>query len=257
MENGKTNETVVLDTSPPTHLEILETSPATDVACQLVRHVRSALEQVVTTDATKLAPEVLTMWGMSGRKYRCFINSLVEKTPAPRYLEIGSFTGSSLCSAIFGNNVDAVAIDNWSQLTDWAEGGSSHQFLANLARFKGAARVSFLERDCREVDYQDLARILGSFNVYFYDGPHSTEEQYDGVARVQPALTPSYVQIVDDWNWDWVRQGTLSAMTDLGLRIEFMAQLRTTLDGTSAPPPLYEKSDWHNGYCIAVVSRPS
>lgn len=50
---------------------------------------------------------------------------------------------------------------------------------------------------------------------------------------MQPALTSSYVQIVDGWNWPWVRQGTLSAMTDLGLRIEVMAQVRTTLNNES------------------------
>lgn len=251
MENAK-KEAVVLETSPPAHLEILETSPPTDSGYHLLHWVRRALEQALTTDATKLPPEVLTMPGMSGRKYRSFINSLVEMTPVPRYLEIGSWAGSTLCSAIFGNKVDAVAIDNWSQM-----GGPADKFFANLARFKGAARVSFLERNCHEIDYQDLARILGPSNLYFYDGPHTIEDQYDGVVKVQPALTPSYVQIVDDWNWDWVRHGTLSAMTDLNLRIEFMAQLRTSLDGTDAPPPRYQDSDWHNGYCIAVVTRPS
>jgi len=233
-------------------LEVFEISPATDAACYLSRGVRCALEQVVTTGATKLPREVLTMPGMSGRKYRSFINSLIEQTPEPRYLEIGSWAGSTLCSAIFGNDVDAVAIDNWSEF-----GGPANQFFTNLARFKGAARVSFLEQDFRNVDFQNLVSIFGLFNLYFFDGPHSSKNQYDGIVKVQSALTPSYVQIVDDWNWAEVRDGTLSAIADLSLRIEFMAQVRTTLDGKHAPWPHSENSDWHNGCCIAVVSRPS
>jgi hypothetical protein len=236
-----------------THFELLEisSSSAVDAGSELSQVVRQALERALT-GTTKLSPEVLAIAGMSGRKYRCFINNLVEQLPAPRYLEIGSWAGSTLCSAIFGNKVDAVAIDNWSQF-----GGPSDKFFAHLSKFKGTARVSFLEQDFRAVDYTGLGGTLGPFNVYLFDGPHTFKDQYDGVVITQPALVTPYVQIVDDWNWPNVRKGTLKAIADLGLRIEFMAQIRTSLDDQHAPPPNGQNSDWHNGYCISVLSRPA
>jgi hypothetical protein len=206
--------------------------------------VRRALDRAIAQEG-KLSEEVLALPGMSGRKYRRFINNLVETLPVPRYLEVGSWAGSTFCSAIFGNDVDAVAIDNWSQF-----GGPADQFYHHLAKFKGMARVSFLEQDFRQVDYASLGRVFGPFNVYCYDGSHTLEDQYDGIMEVQPALSCSYVQVVDDWNWSQVREGTLKAISDLRLRVDFMVEIRTSEEG-----PRYQDSDWHNGYCICVLTR--
>ena len=62
---------------------------------------------------TKLSDEIKFMPGMSGKKYRYFINNFVSQTDNPRYLEIGSWTGSTVCSALYGNAAKAVCIDNW------------------------------------------------------------------------------------------------------------------------------------------------
>ena len=41
------------------------------------------------------------MEGLSGRKYRSLINNLIQKIKDPRYLEIGTWLGSTACSAAF------------------------------------------------------------------------------------------------------------------------------------------------------------
>src|SRR5271167_4709882 len=120
------------------HVTILDATSTMKVRSEIPGLVRKALEQSLD-GVSKLVPEILAIPGMSGRKYRYFINNLIEPFPAPRYLEVGSWAGSTLCSAIYGNDVDAVAIDNWSQF-----GRPSEHFLRHLSLFKGAARVSFL-----------------------------------------------------------------------------------------------------------------
>ena len=75
----------------------------------------------------KLPDWLKFMDGMSGRKYRYLINNLVEGLPDARYLEVGSWAGSTACSAIYGNNVKATCIDDWSH---W--GGPKQQFLENM-----------------------------------------------------------------------------------------------------------------------------
>ena len=62
---------------------------------------------------TKIPDWIKFMSGMSGKKYRYFINNFVSLTDNPRYLEIGSWTGSTVCSALYGNTAKAVCIDNW------------------------------------------------------------------------------------------------------------------------------------------------
>ena len=211
----------------------------------LARKTRLALDRAMASDS-KITKDVLEIRGMSGKKYRHFINNLIESIDNPRYLEVGVYAGSTLCSAIFGNRVTATAIDNWTHTEQPIEG-----LFTNLARFKGPdARVSFLDRDFRQVDFA----TLGIHDVYLFDGPHSDTDQYDGVVIAQPALAQEYVLIVDDWNWKTVRNGTWRAIKDLGLRFDVIAEIRTAADGEN-PPVAFQFSDWHNGYLIAAVSK--
>src|SRR5262249_50735803 len=150
----------------------------------------------------------LDLEGMSGRRYRLFANALIRLIPNPRYLEVGVWEGSTLCSAIAGNRVQAVAVDNWSQF-----GGPRERFLENLRRFGAASEVTVIECDFRTVRFADYGR----FNVYLYDGPHSAIDQHDGLALVLPALDRMFVLIVDDWNLADVRAGTRSAIDRLDL----------------------------------------
>lgn len=197
---------------------------------------------------TKLPPEILTLPGMSGQSYRRFINNLMATLPS--YMEVGSWVGSTLCSAIHGNNVTALAIDDWSEFD-----GPSWVFLRHLSACKGKARVSFIERDCRKIDYGKLAASFEPFAVYLFDGPHDWWDQYHGIIRAQPMLAPCYVQIVDDWNFARVRQATRKAISDLNSRVALSIEVRTTLNDEHAPEPTQERSDWHNGVFIAVVEK--
>ena len=211
----------------------------------LVTALREAYAQALT-DETRLTETVLALEGMSGRRYRKFINALVGRIPAARYLEVGSWTGSTLCAAVHGNRARAFAIDNWSMF-----GGPIQQFLRNVADCDSAdVDFNMLTEDFRAVDY---ARI-GRFNVYLYDGPHSHADQYDGLRIAQPALDDEYVFVVDDWNWPQVREGTHAAIRDLRLEVLHAIEVRTSLDGTQ-PEVIRQFSDWHNGYWLSVLRK--
>ncbi|MGA8153895.1 MAG: class I SAM-dependent methyltransferase [Terriglobales bacterium] len=224
--------------------QVTQIAGATD--SPLIAYLQSAFNKAMA-GAGRMDPAVLEIDGMSGRKYRLLINNLVATLPNARYLEIGTWSGSTLCSAINGNTVRAAAIDNWSEF-----GGPKAQFLQNLQRFKTpGAEVSFIERDFRSVDFA----ALGRFNVYMFDGPHTAADQFDGISLVLPALDDEFILIVDDWNHPPARQGTLKALDDLKLSVLHSFEIRTTMDGSHATLAR-QASDWHNGYFIAVVSKP-
>jgi hypothetical protein len=182
--------------------------------------------------------------GMSGQKYRTFINNLVGLTPDARYLEVGSWGGSTATAALYGNSVKALCIDNWSQF-----GGPKATFFANIERVRSSAvDFQFIEMDFRRVDYTSL----GPFNIFLFDGPHEELDQYDGIMVARPALDKSFVLIVDDWNWREVRLGTFRAIRDAGYSIASSIEIRTTQNNFHAPVA-GKNSDWHNGYFIAVL----
>jgi hypothetical protein len=202
--------------------------------------------------ALRLKPELpahlLGLPGMSGRKYRRFINRLIGLTPDAAYLEVGSWAGSTTCSAMAGNRVRVVCIDDWS-----AFGGPYEAFLENVARYKSEdTAMEVLKSDYRAVDYN---RLAGQFNVYLYDGPHSFQDQYDGLRLAMPALTPVWVQIVDDWNWPKVRDGTWAALKDSNVEVLYSIEIRTTQTGAHADVG-FQDSDWHNGYFLAACRKP-
>jgi hypothetical protein len=223
------------------------TITAADSAAPLAAKARAAFDKAMEYDG-KLPEELLNMEGMSGRKARIFLNNLIASLDDARYLEIGVWRGSTLCSAIYGNKVSAVAIDNWTQF-----GGPTNDFLTNLSKFKSQkSAVSILERDFRMVPFIAIEK----HNVYTYDGPHEAADQYDGIALALPALDEEFILIVDDWNWQAVREGTLDAIATLKLTVDLQIEVKTTLDDTHATGLIRQHSDWHNGYFVAAVRKP-
>ena len=194
----------------------------------------------------KLPDSVRLMSGMSGKKYRYLINNLISFITDTRYLEVGSWKGSTACAAMHGNKCKVTCIDNWSHQ------GTDNQDFFNNTKESLSDDIDFtvIEKDFREVDYNSI----GKYNLYFFDGPHEEKDQYDGVALTQDALDHEYILIVDDYNAKQVQKGTQDAIKDLNLKVLASVTVLSSIDGES-PTVHHEKSEWHNGYYIAVIRK--
>lgn len=200
-------------------------------------------------EQSRLDPAVLDVDGMSGKKFRHFLNNLVRLTNARSYLEIGVWAGSSFSSAISNNdNLQfAIAIDNFSEY-----GGPKDIFLNNVNRFKSNPNLqSFLfEVDCWKVD-RNVLLSHGPFQVYFFDGPHEQQDHYRAMIEFYEFLADyDAVILVDDWNYVDVRIGTHSALAQLPIDIHYMREIFTS---ENAPSDV--TTDWHNGLGVFVVSK--
>ena len=80
---------------------------------------------------SKITNDIINMDGMSRTNTRHFYNNLLNSDDA-RYLEIGTWKGSSVCSAMCNNQAKVICIDNWSEF-----GGPKSEFLVNFEKFKG------------------------------------------------------------------------------------------------------------------------
>ena len=198
----------------------------------------------------KIDELVLNLNGLSGRKFRAMLNNLVEKLDLPKYLEIGSWHGSTACSACYKNKINLTCIDNWSQ-NFISNKNPMFEFNKNIKKVLNSnSKLKLINKDFRKVNYNKI----GKHNIYLYDGPHNFEDHFDGVKLVQPALENEYILIVDDWNWNQVRSGTLSAIEDLNLTIISQLEIRTTTDDSSALIT-GKNSDWHQGCCFFVIKK--
>lgn len=208
--------------------------------------IKKSLNEKVNT----LPNWILEMNGMSGKRYRSFINNFLKQLGDARYLEIGCWKGSTTCSAICGNDISAYCIDNWAEF-----GGPKNAFCENVQKCVDECEnieITFMESDFRDIDYNDI----GKYNVYLFDGPHTQKDHYDGLFLVQSALDDEFVFICDDWNWKSVRDGTIDAISKLNLEIVYSIEIKTTNDDSYPPEEnTMEKSDWHNGYFISVLKK--
>ena len=184
------------------------------------------------------------MEGMSGHKTRHFYNQLLSMDDA-RYLEIGTWKGSSICSAMYGNRINAVCIDNWSEF-----GGPKSEFLRNFLRFKGENNALFIEHDCFTLDTTHLP----AFNIYMYDGNHEHESHFRALTHYIDKLDDIFIYIVDDWNWAPVRQGTKEAIQRLQLEVLYEREIRLTQDDSCTEVNI-ARSSWWNGIYVAILKK--
>jgi hypothetical protein len=185
------------------------------------------------------------MEGMSGKKTRHFYNNLLNKDDA-RYLEIGTWKGSSVCSAMYKNNAMVVCIDNWSEF-----GGPKNEFLQNFSTYKGNNNATFIENNCYNVDVSKLPK----FNIYMYDGNHTKDSHYRSLVHFYNCLDDMFIFIVDDWNWKDVRDGTHAAFLQLKVSVLYQREIRTTRDNSHPIWGSSEQIQWHNGIYVAILQK--
>jgi hypothetical protein len=210
----------------------------------LISHIEESLA-LANNNKSKISDDLLKMEGMSGKKTRHFYNNLCSMNNT-RYLEIGTWKGSSLCSAMFNNKITCVAIDNFSEF-----GGPRDDFIKNLDKYKGINNVTFIEKNCWDIDVSKL----GKFDIYMYDGNHNHDSHYKALNHYLPCLDDIFIYIIDDWNWPWVRDPTLKAILDNNLEIIYKKEIFVEHDENYVTPLSGQDSDWHNGISIFILKK--
>ena len=208
-----------------------------------INHLTTSYENA-ENGVSRISPEIMEMDGMSGTKTRHFYNNLLQIDDA-RYLEVGTWKGSSVCAAMCGNSATVVCIDNWCQFN-----GPKEEFIRNFNMFKGLNTAIYIESDCFQLDITRLPK----FNIYMYDGEHSLQSHYNALIYYYDRMDDVFIYVVDDWNLSKVRDGTVAAIKKLNLQILFEKQIILTTDDMITPQPLASET-WWNGIYFAVLQK--
>lgn len=208
----------------------------------LIAHLEKSI-LLGEAENSKLIPEILNIPGMSSPKVRHFLNNLCS-LPGTSYLEVGVWQGSTFISALFGNEdtiSHSVGLDNWSQF-----GGPFSPFISNLTTFIPTYKGKFFSADCFSINKKTV--FSAPVNIYFYDGDHSFTAQKMAFTFFNDVLDDLFIAVVDDWNYDAVREGTDAAFRELNYEILYESILPARFAG--------DKQQWWNGLYVAVIRKP-
>lgn len=206
-----------------------------------IEHIKKSLINA-DNNFSKLTDELLNIEGMSGNKTRHLYNNLLELDDA-RYLEIGTWKGSSICSAMYKNKANIVCIDNWSEF-----GGAKTEFTNNFEKFKGDNNAFFIEGDCFKIDVSKLPK----FNIFIYDGCNSFDSHYNILNYYYNVFDDIFIFIVNNWNNHRIRSATLSSIIDLNLKIIFKKEL---IYSNQDNVYTNNRLEWWNGMLITILQK--
>lgn len=199
--------------------------------------------------ARDLCPEVEGM--LSLRKQQLLNLGFRLLAPGEAYLEIGTYHGKSLLSAMLHNPERPVyAVDNFSEFATEASGNSLDKTLSNLAHYGLRDKVVFYDADFRAVcTPEHLKHPVG---MYFYDGAHDEASQYDGIRLVEPFLADNALVLIDDWrlagdSGSHAKAGTLRAITESAHRWALLYELPARMNG--------DLGLWWNGVGVLWFQR--
>jgi hypothetical protein len=190
------------------------------------------------TGKTKLQERHFNISGMSAKKNRIFLNELLYDNA--NYLEIGVWHGSTFVAAMYNNNVNGIAIDNFCLFN-----GNEQYFIDNCKQ-SGIDKFSFINNDCFNLNEEQL-RSIKDIDIYFYDGEHHEIDQLQALTYYFDKMADVFVFIIDDWNHEPAKTGTKLAIKETNVKVHKEWELPASYNG--------DTSQWWNGLYVSVLSK--
>jgi len=200
---------------------------------------------------SKLTPEIHNRPSMSSEKVRHLLNNLGGCFSKTVYLEVGTWQGVSLISALYDNDVEAYVVDDWSYgKAGWCEGDKTfikNAFQKNVQDFTPNAKIKLIEESSLKVN---LDNFENKVNYLFYDADHTYKGQYRSLMHLYPILANTFICVIDDWSSEempGVQRAAYDAFHDSNCCIVKKWELP---HNGNADPEL-----WWNGLFVGIVRK--
>lgn len=219
----------------------------------LIKHIDDSIEWG-TLEVSKLTQDILDIQGITSNKVRCFLNNICNIDGAT-YLEVGVFRGATFCSAMYGNDIYSIGIDNFMSPNLTPQNVSQkignyykhnidilpqEDFINNVKRFGNVNKTSVYKTDYQTFDFKTLSNV----DIIFYDGETKYHDQYVALNNMLPIFSKETILIMDDWNWN---KGAFDKFTeDNNLFISHHREIFTSGE---------DSSDFWNGLGIFLIEK--
>jgi hypothetical protein len=222
----------------------------------LISIVEKALERAERGES-KLPLDFPLDDSLSGAKGRALINNICSNE-CIKYLEVGSYAGSTFASALCGNAIEAVAIDIWEQFIEQPRASRvKGKFFERMNRFKSDCAPRVIEKSI--YDLQTAEEVGPGINFYFYDADHTAQATEMGIICADRTFEKEFILMVDDYAMISTRKGVDDAVEAMGYEKLYWKEL-----GSLAPYDWYTpegkartagEPDWWCNYLIAVLRK--
>ena len=173
--------------------------------------------------------------------------------PNEAYLEVGTWQGKSLISAMLGNVArPTFACDNFSEfkLSKDRKLDLYESFQNNLRKYNLDRYATFYNQGFESIFSKDKLPV--PVGVYFYDAAHDEKSQYLGIKLVEPFLSEKALVIVDDWRFapdsqSYAAAGTHRAISESQHKWRMIYDLPSRYNG--------DRAMWWNGVAIFEFQR--
>lgn len=207
-------------------------------------HIENSINKALN-GVSGIDQRVLHCRGFSTFTIRSLFNSLCNTGEPITYLEVGLFCGATFCAS-FNKNTISIGIENHSQ--DFSAGFDQvkQELKDNVENLKELGKeVKVIYEDCFAMDKSVLPDDI---DIYFFDGFHSEETQRKALPYFLDKMANRFIWVVDDANWDYVKEGTLNGLEELKDKIEI--EKEWMLGENCHNHPI-----WHNGILIYLINK--
>jgi hypothetical protein len=209
----------------------------------LVTHMNKALSDAIS-GKSKVSDTVLDIKGLTSHKVKHLLNNICNIDDC-RYLEVGSYIGATLISAIDNNdNCKAIAIDNWSTSEIRPLDESVEFVITDNPKAQFKANIASRNVTLIDMNAEDVEALPFKINTFFYDGDHETQSHITIFNKLNKYFDEEFIVIIDDYNWlnvqDAVHQ--LSRIYD----ITYSQALHTAGE---------DKNDFWNGIFVGIFKK--
>ena len=146
------------------------------------------------------------------------------------YVNIGTWKGFSLIAGMINTICSVYGCDNFPirpaelKLAPWKEKGKK-EFYKNFNRYREKNKHFFSEQDYTKFLY-DWDKKKKYIDFYFYDGPHSFEDQYRALELGSNYFKSGTIILVDDTNWEVPREATLQFINKSRYNYKLLCDLK-------------------------------
>ncbi len=84
-----------------------------------------------------------------------------------------------------------------------------------------------------------------------YDGEHSAANHYKALTYYYDCLDDVFIFVVDDWNLNKVRDGTMASIKKLQLNVLYEKEIILSKNGANTS----DSKGWWNGIYFAVLQK--
>ena len=167
------------------------------------------------------AKQMFYIEGMSTIANAWIINQIASSLKKDQnYLNIGCWKGFSLIAGMINTKCNVYGVDNFA----WKEYGKT-EFYKNFDAHKSSYKHFFFEGDY--LQYLDEWEKKDKYiDFYFYDGPHTYEDQYQSLEIASTYFRSGSIILVDDTNWDEPREATMNFISKNTGKYKILSDLK-------------------------------